>query len=39
MAAGMKAYGITHLLTLTQRDFLRYASSGIISITPVDYAG
>ncbi|MGH9800324.1 MAG: type II toxin-antitoxin system VapC family toxin, partial [Blastocatellia bacterium] len=36
LAAGMKAHGITHILTLNQRDFLRYSSSGITSITPDD---
>jgi predicted nucleic acid-binding protein len=34
LAAGMIAHGITHLLTLNQRDFLRYASSGLTAITP-----
>lgn len=32
LAAGMKAYGLTHLLTLNKRDFSRYA--GLIAITP-----
>lgn len=34
LAAGMKAHGITHLLTLNKRDFLRYASSGVSAVTP-----
>jgi len=34
LVAGMKAHGITHILTLNNRDFLRYSSSGITSITP-----
>ena len=34
LAAGMKAHGITHLLTQNKRDFLRYSYSGITSITP-----
>lgn len=34
LAAGMKTHGILHILTLNQRDFLRYTSSGITSITP-----
>lgn len=34
LAAGMKAHGITQLLTLNKRDFLRYSSSGITAITP-----
>ena len=34
LAAGMKAHSITHILTLNQRDFLRYSSSGIVSLTP-----
>lgn len=34
LVAGMKAHGITHILTLNQRDFLRYLSSSITPITP-----
>lgn len=34
LAAGMRAHGISHLLTLNKQDFLRYSSSGITSITP-----
>ncbi|MBS1786208.1 MAG: type II toxin-antitoxin system VapC family toxin [Acidobacteria bacterium] len=34
LAAGMKAHGITQLLTLNEQDFLRYATSGISAVTP-----
>ncbi|MDQ3013523.1 MAG: PIN domain-containing protein [Acidobacteriota bacterium] len=34
LAAGMNAHGITHIVTLNQRDFLRYSSFSIASITP-----
>lgn len=32
LAAGIKAHGLTHILTLNKRDFSRY--SGLIAITP-----
>lgn len=34
LAAGMKAHGITCLLTLNKQNFLRYATSGIRACTP-----